>query len=454
MDRALAWYSRLPYPAKVLAASVRGVQLRAWRYGPKSEPLVRAALERDRWSVDRWQSWQQERLAGVLAHAASSVPYYRSWFEEHTDRDRASLDDWPIVSKAQVRAHHEAFIADDAPRRRFVDQTSGTSGSPLAVHSSREALRLWFALLEARNRRWHGVSRHDRWAILGGQMVARAGRTRPPYWVRNPALHQLYLSSHNLSASTTGDYARMLRRFAPTHVVAYPSAAAHLARVGLDAGWNAHRPRVFIANAEPVTECQREVIEAYFGCPVRETYGMAEMVAAASECEAGTLHFMSDAGVVEALDPADRPVPSGEVGRLVFTGLVNQTMPLVRYDIGDRGRVPHQGDPCPCGRSLPVLEPIEGRAQDMLATPSGGRQFWNNPVFYGLPVIEAQVIQERMDRIRVLVVPASGYGPAAAATISGRLRDRLGDVRVEVESRDEIERGPNGKFRPVISLVD
>lgn len=84
---------------------------------------------------------------------------------------------------------------------------------------------------------------------------------------------------------------------------------------------------------------------------------------------------------------------------------------------------------------------------------SGGRQFWNNPVFYGLPVVEAQVIQERIDLIRVLVVPASGYGVPVADTITARLRERLGEVEVVIETRAEIERGPNGKFRPVISRV-
>lgn len=358
-----------------------------------------------------------------------------------------------MLSKAEVRAAPGQFVADDVPRRHFVDQTSGTSGSPLAVVSSRSALRLWFALLEARNRRWHGVSRHEHWAILGGQMIARARRSRPPYWVWNASLHQLYLSSHNLSPSTAADYASKLRRFAPTHVVAYPSAAAHLARLGLDAGEQAHGPRVVIANAEQVTDAQRALIEAYFGCPIRETYGMAEMAAAASECEAGTLHLLPDAGVVEVVGDDGRPVAAGESGRMLLTGLVNDAMPLIRYDIGDRGRSPASEAPCPCGRAMRTLPPIEGRAQDMLATASGGRQFWNNPVFYGLPVVEAQVIQERLDLIRVLVVPATDYGLPAAATIEARLRERLGAVEVEIETRAEIERGPNGKFRPVISHV-
>jgi len=153
------------------------------------------------------------------------------------------------------------------------------------------------------------------------------------------------------------------------------------------------------------------------------------------------------------VDDDDRPVAPGASGRLLLTGLVNPTMPLVRYDIGDRGQVPLRGDDCPCGRTLPTLPPIEGRAQDMLVTPAGGRQYWNNPVFYGLPVVEAQVVQERIDRVRVLVVPAAGYGPAVADIIARRLRDRLGEVHVEVETRTAIERGPNGKFRPVVTLV-
>ena len=233
----------------------------------------------------------------------------------------------------------------------------------------------------------------------------------------------------------------------------HPSAAAFLARTGLDAGLTAPGPRVVVANAEPVTPAQRELIEAFFGCPVRETYGMAEMAAGASECEAGTLHAWPDCGVVEVLDDEGRPVPEGEVGRLVLTGLVNDTTAFVRYANGDRGRRPRWGECCPCGRSLPVLPAVEGRVQDLLVTPGGGRQFWVNPAFYGLPVREAQVVQDAVDRVRARVVPAPGFGADEEATIVARLEDRLPGVTVRVERVEAIERGPNGKFAPVVSLV-
>ena len=53
----------------------------------------------------------------------------------------------------------------------------------------------------------------------------------------------------------------------------------------------------------------------------------------------------------------------------------------------------------------------------------------------------------------MLVVPGPGYGPAAAAVIVARLRDRVGDVRVQVEEVTELPRTANGKFQAVISRV-
>lgn len=450
-DRALDWYARLPYPGKVMAASAQGARLRAWRYGPGSDSIVEQVLARDAWGADRWRSWQAGRLADVLRHSATQVPYYRRWFRRHPDRDPRVLAEWPVVDKAALRAEPVAFLAEDAPRRLYIDQTSGTSGSPLLVHSSRETLRSWFALCEARTRRWHGVSRHDRWAILGGQVVAPAGRPRPPYWVWNPALRQLYLSTHNVTPATVADYAAVLRRYQPSHVVAYPSAVAFLARLGLDAGEEAHGPRVVIGNAEPVLDAQRSAVAGFFGTELRETYGMAEMVGGAGECDQGTLHWWPDAGFAEVLDDDDVPVRDGGVGRLVLTGLVNAAMPLVRYEVGDRGRLPVTDTDCACGRALPAMAPVEGRAQDMIITVDGGRQFWMNPVFYGLPVAEAQVIQEQIDRIRVLIVPGDDFDEAASSVISARLRDRLGPVHIAVETCDRIVRGPSGKFRPVVS---
>ena len=77
-----------------------------------------------------------------------------------------------------------------------------------------------------------------------------------------------------------------------------------------------------------------------------------------------------------------------------------------------------------------------------------------DPVFKaGLHVVEAQIIQESVDLVRVLVVPASGFGEADGRAIQRALCERLGDVVVVVEPTAAIPRSSNGKFRAVISRV-
>ena len=76
-DTLLKYYHSLPSPLRSVAASLRGVYLRSWRYGPETERLVEEALARESWTVNQWKSWREERLGYVLHRAATSVPYYR-----------------------------------------------------------------------------------------------------------------------------------------------------------------------------------------------------------------------------------------------------------------------------------------------------------------------------------------------------------------------------------------
>jgi len=456
----LSAYHRLPAPARGVVSSVRGLYLRSWRYGTETDRLVEEALDRDDWPAERWRSYREERLARLLHRAATRVPFYRDhWSSRRRAGDRRSwekLENWPLLSKEKLRESPTAFLADDADARRmYRERTSGTTGLPLDVWWSRDTVRAWFAIYEARIRRWNGVARNDVWAILGGQPVVSPSARRPPYWVWNGPMRQLYLSANHVSPETAGSFVAELARRRPTHLVGYPSSLAFLAREAARLG--AARPeslRVVITNAEPLLPWQREAIAEGLCPSIRETYGMAEIAAAGSECPRGTLHQWPDAGWVETWSDADdRPAAPGETGRLVCTGLLNRDMPLVRYAVGDRGQTDAPASPCACGRRLPVFSAIEGRSNDLLVAPDGRRVFWVNPVFYGLAIREAQIVQETADVLRVRVVPAAGFGAGQRAEIEERLRARMGAVRVLFEECEAIPRGPNGKFKAVVCRV-
>lgn len=432
-------YYLLPPFLQSAVASAHGFRLQRIRYGSDTGALVAAAREREFWSPEQWELWRSNELRALLTRARERVPYYREYWKGRSGWEE--LGNWPLLEKTELRREPRRFLADDCdPARMYPERTSGSSGTPLTLWWSYPTVRRWYAMFEARWRNWYGVGRADNWAILGGQLVAPVERTKPPYWVWNAGMNQLYLSSYHMTPAAIPYYLDEIERRGVKYLFGYSSALATLAAGALEAGRKLGGLRVAITNAEPVHQYQRRLAGEAFGCPLRETYGMAEIVAAASECEHGSLHLWPEVGVLES-----------HGGELVATGLFNTDMPLIRYRLGDRGILAPAGTVCACGRKLPVLAGLEGRVDQVLIGMDGQQVGRMDPVFKAdLPLVEAQIIQTARDRIVLRYVPAEGFGEQTRRTLTAEIRARLGAVNVEFERLEQIPREANGKFRAVI----
>jgi len=142
-------------------------------------------------------------------------------------------------------------------------------------------------------------------------------------------------------------------------------------------------------------------------------------------------------------------------GELVCTGLLNADMPLIRYRMGDCAVLEDgAASKCACGRSLPTIASLEGRSDDVLQTPDGRQVGRLDPAFKGsMPLHEAQIIQESLQQIRVLYVPAEGFTPSSGDAIVRAIHEHMGSVEVVLQEVSQIPRERNGKFRAVISKV-
>lgn len=453
----LKLYHRLPAAARSAVASMRGYYLNYSRYGADTEARVEQALEREFWDRDRLEEWTDRRLASMLECAATKVPYYRRQWDAAANQGDAwrSLAEWPVLRKDALRGNKDDFLADDAdPKRLYLEHTSGTTGTPVEFWSDRATLQSWYALAEARWRRWYGVSRHDRWAIIGGQQVVAFKQQKPPFWVWNAGLNQLYMSALHIKPDLLVHYLDAIRRYKIVYLYGYSSSLYWLALAAIENKVTLDL-KVVLTNAEPLYDYQREAMRQAFNCPVRETYGLCEMVSAMSECEFERLHLWTDAGVAELLDDNDRPVGPGEKGRLVCTGLLNEVMPLIRYEVMDEARFAPPDYQCECGRSLPVVEKVLGRLDDTIITKDGRKLALLDIVFGShLHIKEAQIVQETLDLIRVRVVPARGWCEADAREIKAAMLERMGETEVRVELVEEIERTFAGKLRVMVSKID
>lgn len=457
-NQFLRIYHSLPYPLRVAAASAKGYNLRRWRYGRETPGLVESFLARERWSSQQWASWREERLAFVLDRAARRVPYYRDLWQERRRRgDNSSwerLENWPLLEKEQLRKYAPQFVADDCSRdQMLLDSSSGTTGQPVKVWATRDTVRAWYALFEARCRQWNGLDKDQRWAIIGGREVTPISQDTPPFWVWNQPLKQLYLSSYHIAAGLIPHYVDALRKYRVEYILGYTSCLHALGRAMLREGITDLKLKAVLTNAEPVYDYQRETISRAFGCPVRESYGMVEMVAAASECAHGTLHQWPEVSFIEVLADG-RPASPGEVGEFVCTSLLNGDMPLIRYRVGDRGALGPKPSACRCGRPMPAIQSLQGRTADVVYS-ADGRQYSPNS-FEAIfdddyPMEEAQIIQHSLRQVTLKYVPLPAFTSDTASALQAAIRERLGPVAIQMEPVARIPRGPNAKLRTVVS---
>jgi phenylacetate-CoA ligase len=437
-----------------VAISTYGVYWYWKRFGPGYHCYVEEYAERNDWTAGQWQAWQQEQLGRLLRASADAVPYYRHvWRKPERAAARSGrLDELPLLNKEAVREEPEAFVRRDLPAPpELVFPTSGSTGTPLRTRWTTEELRRSIAVREVRSAGWAGVSFGLPRATLSGRMVVPDPLTRGPFHRYNLVERQVYLSLYHIRADRARAYVRALERHGVRWLTGTPVAAYLLAQAILEQQLTVPPLLALITISEKAAPEMRQVLEQAYGCPVFDEYSCVEHGVLATECEHHRLHVSPDVGVVEILRPDGSPCQSGEVGEVVTTSLLCTSQPLVRYRLGDLAAWDPR--PCPCGRQLPVIKEIVGRVEDVVVGPDGRQMVRFHLVFSEQPhVREGQVVQEQIDRIRLKVVPAPGFGPADRENLVQRVRRQLGpEVAVVVELVEAIPRTASGKFQAVVS---
>lgn len=454
-------YAHSPVLLQNLGISLYGLMWKNRRFGGAFQHEIENVRKREDYDAESWKDYQRKRLGELLVHSFRTVPHYRQSFGM-TGLDQRSLSEFghsdlgrlPLLEKNTIRHDPRGFVSEDLDINKLhCYLTSGTTGTPLAVYFSSSVHQEWSAYYEARVRNWAGVNNKQRRAMIGGRLVVPHGIAKPPYWRKNWAESQLYMSAFHISATTAPLYAEALREWKPDYLVGYASSWFFLSRFISELGLRPVKPKVVLTSSEKLTDDMRKTIETAFECPVYDGYSGVEACCLASECESRSLHLSPDVGIVELLDEKGRPVSEGETGEIVATGLINFAQPLIRYRTGDMAVM--SMEPCECGRRMPVLKELVGRLEDTVVGLDGREMVRFHGLYVGLTgVRESQVVQESLETIRLRVVPSESYSENDALELHRRVRERLGPVTVVIEKVREIERTDRGKFRAVISRVE
>lgn len=431
----------------------------AWEKSPYLDHLARLRETPFR-PREEVEADQARRLRKLVAHAYDNVPFYRRRFDEaglapadvHDARDLKRL---PVLTKEDIRAHGREMIART---HRIEDlrhkKTSGSTGVSLSLYVDEASMQF---------KRGCAI-RHDEWtgwrfgepvgAVWGNPEYRRSWRGR----VRNALLERfVYLDTLKMDEAAMRDFHARLTRVKPTLLFGHAHSLFLFARFMEDAGLDGVWPRGIVSTAMVLHNFEREAVERVFGCRVSNRYGCEEVSLIASECgEHGGMHLNMDTLVTECVR-RDRDAAPGEDGAVVVTDLTNYAMPFIRYQVGDMAR-PSAHD-CPCGRSYPLLERVEGRVADYVHTPDGdlisGISLTENFAMELEGVEQLQIVQDELDHLLFRLVPATSVHEDLEQGVAALVRKRFGErMRHDLEYLDVIEPEPSGKYRFCISLLE
>ncbi len=291
--------------------------------------------------------------------------------------------------------------------------TTGSTGKPVSVRHS-ELTTFYWAAFTLRDHIWRKLDLAATFATIRFDSSARAA----------------YLSTN-------------------------PSNLGELLRLSEENGIGFPTLREVQTLSEVLDPALRDECRRLWGIEIADMYSTMETGYITLQCpESENYHVQSECALVEIFDAGGTPCQPGEIGRVVVTPLHNFAAPLLRYDIGDYAEV---GAPCPCGRGLPVLTRIMGRARAMLTAPNGERSW---PLMGGsgfaeiAPVQQYQFVQKIRRRIEARLVVERPLSTEEENGLRQRMLPRLSHpFEIKLSYVKRIERQAGEKYEEFKSEI-
>jgi phenylacetate-CoA ligase len=421
-------------------------------------PYYLTKLRKSQWlSTDELTQIRFDKLRSLLLSAKQSIPYYQKALK---GIDIAKFDsihcisELPLLTKDLLKGNINSLYSN--LRGATSKTTGGSTGNPVTVYKSAVSIANAYAAYW-RGYEWAGVSIGDRQARFWGFPNDPAAR-------RHARLTDFITNRYRCIAFQFDEndlhrYYNDLNQFKPGYFYGYVSMLEAFAKFLLK---NKLRLKFdlkcVISTSEVLTDVHRKLFQEAFNCKIFNEYGCGEIGTIAHECGEGKMHISAENVLVEILADGS-PAEPGEEGEIVVTELNNTLMPLIRLNLKDIGAIDPK--PCACGRGLPVLKKVVGRAYDTIYNREG-RAFHGEFYMYifeelqrmGIVVAAFQVIQNSHDDFTIKLVTSNEKRAELERYMNQRVHSTYGSyARLNFEYVTEIAREPSGKIRLIKSLV-
>jgi len=404
------------------------------------------------WPAEQLCAQQFRQLEVLLRHAYDTTRYYRRQLDEAGFDPKPTLNEQtftrlPLLTRAQLQQSFSDLCSQRVPAssgRTTENMTSGSTGMPVRFLTT-ELKAFYWRVFTLRDHLWH---RRD----FSGRLAAIRLKVKEGEWPSwGPSVDTVIRSGPSSTLDINRDVDEQLRwleKQNPVYLLTFATNLEALARRSLDLGIRLPALREARTISEMLPPGVRALVRAAWDVPMVDLYSSQEVGYIALQCtEHEHYHVQSENVLVELLRDDGTPCAPGEVGRVVLTSLHNFAMPLIRYEIGDYAQA---GEPCTCGRGLPVIRRIMGRVRNMVRLPDGARHWPSLGLLSVMPeglIKQFQCVQRSLEHIEVRLVTARRLTNEEEAKLRAGLKEKLGHpFKFDIAYSEQLERGSGGKF--------
>lgn len=430
----MKYYHRCPKFLQTVGINIYELKAKRLRRKKQFQQWLSLLHQSETWTKKQFDDYQNQHLRRIIKHAYSTVPYYHDLYKKHKIdiskiKTKKDLEKLPKIHKDDIYKNFDR-LCTTTYEPYISNFTSGTTGRPLQVRISNT-----LEILDKAT--WY---RRDEWAEYDGGWIGRFVGDTPikscdtkSLFRKSYVMRRVFFPTYCLSVVTIPHIFDLLKRLKIEFLQCYPSAGYILAKY-LEIIDSYFPLKAVFYSSEPMYDFQKKMISERFKTKTFGFYGQAEEVVSATECEHGNLHLTMIDGIME-IEQHKKISSKEEKGFTIVTSLHNYAMPLIRYALNDY--TGYQKSQCSCGRTSPIIFPIETKVRDFIITPSGKivpPPLLSFPIRQAKEIIESQFIQKSIDKITVRIVKTEQYSDSNEQILHKSLQKLLGDeVTINIE---------------------
>ncbi|MCU0474312.1 MAG: hypothetical protein MUC93_13280 [Bacteroidales bacterium] len=384
------------------------------------------------------------RINSLLRIISSKNIFYKKHLSSYKKEivTLSEIKEYPILEKSNIRENYDSLISDISTRYK-TGSTSGSTGIPLKFLIGYSAV-MHQTISYYRFLSWYGLTSYDRNVLLWGQKK-RIGKSILYFFKKLVYNPQYRISIFDLDEKTFVYHFERLLTFRPKFFRSYKSGAVQFADLAKKLNYDLKKIgfRLVIVTSEVLFPSDRDYLENAFGCRVANEYGASEIGQFAFECPEGSLHISDDVNYVF----------TNSDNELLVTSLHNIKFPFFNYKIGDKVILSTRA--CKCGRTLPVIDNVDGRSDDYIVKPNGDHL--SQYAFYylfeeiakknGVGCIKKYRITQNQNEFAFEIIKGENFNEDVLSHIKEHLYNVIGsDIRFIFKFSNQFNRDESGKL--------